>query len=829
MKHQDQTRRYFGLSGAQDLWRDLHYANRIFRRGFVFTALAIVTLAMGVGATTTIFSVVSSILLKPLSYQDSARLIAIFSTYPRFQGLQIAVSLRDWMELRSYGRCFEASTFYNRATMDLSGGNEPIQIWSTQVSDQFFDVFGAHAAMGRFFSSAEQLSPNGQVAVVSSELWSDELGGRRDIIGASLKLDGQFYTIVGVAPAGFDVPGASGQFRTKVWLPIQPIRTVKTNAHFANSLPGGVVARLRPGFTLREARAELSSLSDVLQREYPENDRDWLLQAISVQEEVTGDERPALMILLGAVSLFLIITCANVGGVLLSRGLQRQSEIAIRMALGASRARIARQLLVESLWLGCLGGGLGVIGAVGGVRLFRLAAPSSVPRLAELRPNLDVLWYGLGCTLLVGILFGLAPVLQCWKIDVNAGLKHGGMGRTTSARNYLRSVVIVAEVALSLALTIGSILLVESFSNLTRQSTGMDINQVISVGLELPTSKYPDHAHVENFIRQVVDRIRSLPSIDSVGASDLAVLGGGANVASHIEVEGNDATSGGIGNIEICDVSPDFFRTLRIPLYEGRVFQDQDTGDAPLVAVINRSMAVHFWGNRDPIGGNISFDKDERGRQIWLSVIGVVGDTRDANLESAPRPELYTPLFQHTTFSGIEILVRTRQPLLNIAPALRQQIWMADKEQPISRIETLEEVVSGDIAEPRFRAILLTGFAGFGLLLAALGIYGMVSYFVAQHTREIGIRVAMGAQRLAVFRFVLKRGMSLVLLGIGLGVLLAGVLSRLLAGELFGVRTTDLNAYLISSIVLCCMGIFACLTPAVRASRVDPLVALRDE
>jgi predicted permease len=824
---EEESRAAWSFLWTEALLRDLCYAARTLRRNPGFTAVAVLTLALGAGATTMMFSIVDAVLLRPLPYKESSRLVTIFSVYPRFRG-NIAVSMRDAAEIRAQARSLEYSAFYSPNVANLSGRGEPREISATQVENDLFGLLGVQPVLGRFFLPGEQVPGNGNVAVLSNEFWRNYFDGQPSIIGKTIALDEKSYMVVGVAPAGFDLPGSWGDYKTQVWLPMQPIPPGRINAHFADTLPGGMLALLRPGRSLREANAELDSISTRLQREYPENDEDWSLHAIGARDRAVADERPGLLILFGAVTLLLLIACANVASLLLSLGLKRQREIAIRQALGASRGRIVRQLLTESLFLAFLGALFGLVFAIGGVEIFRVFAPRDLPRLDEIHPNWTMLWFALASIVFAGILFGMAPVIQSFRFEVNPTLKPGGVGAGGATRRSLRGAVVVLEVTLALPLMIGSVLLIESLAKVMSVPTGMKTDHMITMSIALKASRYPDHSHVERFLREVLQNIDALPGVDGAAASDSDVLAG-VSMASHVRVEGNEQTAQGVGNIEFMDVSPDFFRVLGIPILEGRAFSPQDVTGSSSVAIINKKLATLFWGKRDPIGTHVSFDVDANGRPIWITVVGVADDTRDSSLEIPPQPELYAPIFQFNAFQGIDLLVRTRSLPSEIVPTVRAQIWSVDEDQPITNVKTMDQVISQDAAEPRFRTLLLACFALLGLVLATAGIYGVVSYFVALHTREIGIRLALGARQSSVVALVMRHGMKLILTGIVLGVALALGLSRLLSRLLFGVQAVNPLAFLIGSLLLMATGVAACYVPARRAMRVDPLIALRYE
>ncbi len=814
----------------ETLWQDAQHAARMLRRNVDFTAIAVSTLALGIGATTTIFSVVNSILLRPLPYPDSQRLISVYSGYSHFQGFRIAVSMRDWNRMRSGTHSFDSASFFVDGQMDLLGGTEPQKVSTCQVSPGFFDLFGQSPSAGRFFVPSEEdpAGGRGQVAVLSWEFWQSRLGGDVAALGKTLTLNGKLYTIVGVTREGFDLPGVSGKDSTQIWLPIQSLASRAMNAHFKDSLPGEMYARLTAGSSVAKANAELSGIGDALAHEYPANDKEWTLHAMGAQEQIVGDQRTPLLVLLAGVALLLLIACANVASLVLSRGLKREGEFALRSALGASRVRLIRQIVTENALLALIGGAVGCLLAIGGIAAFRAFAPESVPRLNEVHASLSLLGFGFASVLLAGAIFGLAPILQTSRVDVMTAMKQAGASKGSSARRGLRSAVAVVEIGFALALTIGSALLIQSLSKLMNQPTGMHIDHILTMNVELPRSVASDQARSEDFVRRVLENIQASPGVDRDAAADIAVLDGG-NFASHVRVEENPDTAQGVGNIELSDVTPDFFQILGVPLLEGRGFTLQDVPGAQRVAILNRKMTEQFWSKRDPIGTRVSFDTDDKGQPIWLTVVGVVADTRDTNLETPPHAELYTPLLQQTNFSHLSLMVRTHVAPASVLPAVKQAIWNVDRTRPVTDAETLDDILSRDVAEPAFRTRLLGAFAALGLILAAVGIYGVVSHSVAQRTREIGIRMALGAQRRSVLRLVLTGGMALVIAGIGLGLALALGLAKLMAGILYGVGARDATAFWAGGVVLAAVGFLACYIPARRATRVDPLIALRYE
>ena len=811
----------------ETLWQDISYGVRMLLKNPGFTLVAVLTLALGIGATTSIFSAVDIILLHPLPYKNSSRLVAIFSANPRFGGFpRMADSLADALELRSQAQSFDQSACYASSRMNSSGQDEPEQVAATEISSEFFDLLGDRAALGRFFAPSEYVPGNGTFAVLSHAFWSSHFGQKKDVIGKTLTFNETVYTVVGVASAGFDFPdviGPAGNAKTQIWLPIRPHTDEPNNVHYASTRPVSMLARLRPGVNVRGAEVELQTIAARIRKGASPYEQDWSLHAVDFNESVVGDLKSSLLILLGAVALVLLISCANVANLLLSRGWHRQKEIAIRIALGAGTKRIIRQLLTESVLLAVIGGAIGLLLAFYGITAFRSFAPLDTPRVDELHPSGIMLWFTLATVAVSGILFGLAPAFHASQLNPGLSLKEGG--NPSIHRNRMRGAIVVLQVALALPLVVGSALLLESLYKMTSVSIGMRTDHLLTMHLAIPPSRFNDRPRVQNLVQQILDKIRELPMVESVAATDAPPLRA-AGLASRVRVEGNEQTSQGVGDVHFTAVTPDYFGTSGIPILKGRAFSDQDRFGAPLVAIINEKIAHLLWQNREPIGTHVSFQPV--GPPVWLTVIGVVGDTRDAGLDSISRPELYTPYFQRS-FPGTNLVVRTRPSPGEVAAAVERKIWSMDKNLPITSIATAEDAVERSIAQPRFRALLLMTFAAIGFVLAMIGIYGVVSYSVAHRTHEIGIRRALGATQGNILKLIVSQGLRLALLGIGIGLLASFALTRLMAHLLFGVTATDPITFVTVALLVIMVAALASYIPARRAARVDPMVALRTE
>jgi putative ABC transport system permease protein len=811
-----------------NLLQDLRYAMRTLLRAPVFTAVAVLTLGLGVGANTAIFSVVYGVLLRPLPYQQPERLVRAFTEFDALGFSQFWFSWPEYNFLRQRNEAFEALGAYGHTrSVNLSGGEVPEQVRAASMTGSLLPTLGVQPVLGRNFLP-EETQPNAEpVVLLSHGTWQRMLGGDPNAVGQTIEVNGTSFRIVGVLPGAFRLPTEFSSLRpAEIWtaLTLDPASTQGIGGHNYN-----VVGRLRAGLEVGAADQNVKAVTAYVREEFgfPEG---FSGTAVGLHEHVVGDVRPALIVLLGTVGFVLLIACANAANLMLARAEVRHREMAVRAALGAGRRRLISQLFTEATVLS-VGGAIVAIGlAMVGVRALLTVDPSSVPRADVVSINVPVLGFTAALALVTGLLFGMVPALQLSRTNLQASLREGDRGATVGGgRLRLRQGLAVAEIALALLLAIGAGLTIKSFRYLRSQDPGVNPSSVLAVGMFLPPARYDGVQPVSAFAEQLLDRVRGLPGVTAAGFANLLPFGENTFDWS-FQIEGQPVPQGESSpNADYRIVSPDYFRTMGMTTVRGETFSDLHRDTTRLAMVISETMASRFWPNQDPIGQRISLF----GPETWHEVIGIVGDVRSRGLGQEPRPEMFMDYRQYGMLAGpvrnLNVVARTGTEPLAALSAVRAAVREMDPSVPLSQAETLEGMIADTLAQERFSMLLLSMFAGLSLVLAAVGIYGVMSYSVAQRTHEIGIRMALGADGSAVRRLIVVQGMQLTAIGLAIGLILAFILTRLLAALLYGVSTTDAATFATVSVVLAGVALASNYLPALRASRGDPVVALRNE
>jgi putative ABC transport system permease protein len=792
-------------------------------------------LALGIGANTAIFTVVNSVLLRPLPYPESDRIEMLWETNPRFQiGVDtLPVTHGNFMDWREQNSVFEEVAALGAGRVNLSGEGRPERLNGANVSTNFFRLMRSEPILGRDFLDNEEQPGNGKVVILSYSLWQRQFAGDPGIIGTAITLDGDSYTIIGVAPIGFHFPranelpsfvGVSSQ--TDLWRPMTMSEDFVNKKRANHQLC--VVAKLKAGIDQEIAQAEMTSLAARLEQSYPDSNQGIGVKVVPLTEQVVGNVKVALLVLMGAVGLVLLIACANVGNLFFARSSARQKEVAIRTALGASRWRILRQFLIEALLLSLASAILGTLLSLWGTKAMLSLSQRRLPRAYEVGIDGIVLAFTIAIALLTTMLSALAPALQSSRINLADSLKEGSRGlpggrRSTQVRGFLT----VFEVALSLVLLIGAGLMIKSLATVLKVDPGFNTENRISMNLPLVGSRYPTATKQIAFFQDVNTRVKALPGVQTAALISSVPLSGGL-YAGGFSIDGRVSASE--SEELVADrrmISPDYFEALGVPLLRGRGFSDQDDQTSPGVAIVSESLARRFIPGEEPIGRRIKLGGRESTRP-WLIIVGVAGDVHDQALESDARPCVYVPYPQFPT-SNMTLVVRGVSDPKLLIPAIREGVWTVDRDQPVTEIKTMDQFVSESISSRKFNALLLAIFAGLALVLATVGVYGVIAYSVSQRVQEIGIRMALGAQPSSVVRLVLGRGMVLVVVGVAIGLSTSLALTRLMTSLLFGVSATDAGTFLAVSGLLIMIALLASYIPARRAAKVDPMVALRSE
>jgi putative ABC transport system permease protein len=767
------------------------------------------------------------VLLRPLPYHDAGRIVAIQELDP--QGNRIQVTSANFLDWRAQNTVFTHLAAIRFRQSNLANDGQAERIETAITSANFFEVFGARPQAGRLFAPADEQAGHAPVVVLSHRLWQRRFGGEANAVGKQLILDGKSYTVIGVAPPGFQYPD-----KTELWFP--PLRLapeVNERGDVTQTRGFGylsAVARLKPAVSLEQAKAEMETITARLRKQYPETNNNRFNRVVTLQTHLVGETSRLLWLLFGAVGCVLLIACANVANLLLARATTRRRELAVRAALGATRGRMLRQLLTESLSLALAGGLLGLLLAGWGVDALTRLLPANFPRLGEIALDPPALGFALLASLATAIIFGLAPAWQCAQIGLQEVLKESARGSLGSRRNRLRGALVTAEVALSLSLLVGAGLLFRSFLRLQAVDAGFDAGAVLTMRLAPSGTNFREDPQYISFYQKVADKIAAIPGVEAVGAINSLPLSGGGGPTFDFHVEGQpekpvDQWPGA----NYRNVTPDYFRAMKIPIMQGRSFTERDNDSAPLVVIINQAAAALHFAGQNPVGKRVTFGgRDRSGQPIWHEIVGVAANVRSLELKDEAEPEIYTAAGQDA-FAGMTFVIRASVEPASLATAIRQAAREVDPAQPVSDLRTMESVVVEAVTQPRFNLTLLGLFGGLALLLSAAGIYGVTSYSMAQRAQEIGIRKALGAQGGDVLRLVIRQAMAAVLPGVVIGLAIALASTRVMKSLLFGVGATDPLTFVAIALSLTLVALLACWIPARRATKVDPIVALRCE
>ena len=811
------------------LWQDIRYALRVLAKQPGFTAVVVLTLALGIGANTAIFSIVNAVILEPLPFSDSKQLVELHGTDAHLGDMHRALSYPDFADFRAQNRTLESVAAYDTNTATLSGSGEPRHLDTALVSANLFNVLRTTPLLGRTFVASED-QPGTHAAILSYHLWTSQFGANPHIVGHSITLDAKAYTVVGVMPASFQFP-LTAQPRD-LWTTFgermvsngtDPPMTSERGAHFLTA-----IGRLKPGVSLLRANADADAIGGALAKQYPDTDGHLSLALQPEIEAMVGDVRPVLLMVVGAVGVLLLIACSNAANLLLARAAGRQREMAIRASMGAGRARVLRQLLTESVMLALAGGLLGLFFAVWGTTLLAGVPSLQIPRLAQTGIDLRVLAFTLGVSVFTGIIFGMAPAWHASRFNLFLSLKEGGRSSSESKRaSRARNILVVAQVSLAVILLVGASLLVESMVHLTRQSPGFDPNGVMTFNLDLPDARYGKPEQSIVFFRDLLAHIRSLPGVQTASAV-LPLPMSDDIIRTSFEIEGRPMAKSDLPRVHFRIVAQDYIRTMHIPLIAGRDLTPRDERNTSQVVLINEALARRYFPNENPIGKHIKPGVADTGEEKMREIVGVVGDVHHRNLWQATDPECYVP-YDQAALGAMSIVVRAQGDPMNLLPSIREQVRALDTELPIYKARDLRDYVSDSVAQRRFTSLLVSVFAAAGLVLATVGLFGLISYSVEQRRIEIGIRIAVGAEKSDIIGMVLRSGVTLALAGILIGLAGTLALSSVLKSQLFGVTATDPLTFIGVAIGLIAVATAACYIPGWRAASADPLVALRNE
>jgi len=804
----------WGWEWFEHLMQDVRYGLRMLRKSPGFAAVSILTLALGIGANTAIFSVIDSVLLSPLPYPQAEQLITAKQND----------SLQNVIDIQRETRTLSQGGGVNIERMDYTGGPEPVQVRAAYVDAGLLETLGVPPMLGRIITPDEDVKGGPRNVVVSYHFWQNFLSSDQHALGKTVPLSGNSYTVIGVMPAGFALPGERADVFVSLWV-AYPEAAPYRGVHFMRTY-----WRLKPDVTLSQAQADMSTIDRQLAEQYPDNERDRETLLVPLHQWLTGDVRPALLVLFGAVGLVLLIACANFAGLLMARAVARRQEFVIRSSLGAARSRLIRQVLVESGILAIIGGAIGLLLAIWGTGFLVSLKPAELERFNGIQLDAKVFLFVFGVSVLTGALFGLLPALSCARADVTESLKEGGRGSTASPFGHvLGQLLVTAEFAVALILLIGAGLLVNGFSRLRSVNPGFNPTNVMTMHLQLPATRYAEIPPQTEFRRQVLGRLNSLPGVETAMVTDVPL--GGNYVAHSFVIDGHPSVPvGAEPRLQTLSVMGDYFGVMQIRIRAGRDFTAMDREGQPLVAVVNEELVRRFFPNENPIGARVDWVRTKGPRQ-WMTIIGVAQDVKHSGLNQPVDPALYAPFSQSDEAwrRWMTLAIRTRGPSPGLVEEVKKQVWSVDGQVPVSEVQSMEELMSVSLAEQRFNMLLLALFAGIALILASVGIYGMMAYHVGQRVHEIGIYIALGAQRGDVLRLVVGDGAKLAFLGIAAGMAGAIGLTRLMISLLFEVKPTDPATFAAMAILLAIVALAACYIPARRAMRIEPMVALRHE
>jgi predicted permease len=830
------ARREFGnvtliAEDSREVWRwrsienfmiDVRYGLRSLRRSPGFTMIVVLTLALGIGANSAIFSVINAVLLRPLPFPNASQLADLCARSTMFDFEHLGVSLPDIVDIRSSSTSFSNLAPYQLSSKEMTGDGKPERIEGADISEDFFPELGIKPLLGRTFVSSD-MQPGSRAVILSHSLWRDRFGGDPSVIGKTLRLDGETYRVIGVMP---DFSSTDFATDCKVWtafIPTQEQLTARQNHYF------NVLARLKPHTDITQAQKELDTIAARLATDYPDADKGWSFRVTPLRKYLLGDAQKPLLVLFCAVGFVLLIACANVSNLFLSRGWARRREFAIRTAIGATRGALLRQLAVESVLLALVGGACAFFMAHWTLRGIRAILPAEIPRIQDIRIDSEVVWFTLGASLLAALLSGFVPALLSSRQDVNVAIKEGGAGASSGrGHNFLRQMLVIAEVALAIVLLIGATLAMQSFARILRVDPGFRPDHLITMRIDFPEFRFGKVEQSTQFVRQVLESSRVIPGVEAASAGLVFPLGDEVAETTFETENSTGDTKSGQRMTRNNLVEPDFFRTFGIPLLAGRDFNADDRKEKSPVFIVNEAFARKVFGSIDVVGKRLAARR-EASHPVWGEIVGVAGNVRALDPGAEAKPEIYGPFVQTRQAAGVFLVFRTKPDPLAIVAEIEDRIWSLDKDRPVTSIKTIEKQMEENTGSARSQSVLLGIFGGLGFALAIVGVYGVMSYVVSQQTREIGIRMALGANREKVLRMVIVHGLKLTLTGVAIGMGASLTLTRFMRNQLLGVSATDPVTFGGVAILLILVAVAACFIPAQRAMWVDPMVALRYE